>query len=62
MQSFLLAKSHLKDWDLALEQCIAQLGTIPAEATLGFIYVTDGYANDLGEILRQLKQHTQLEN
>lgn len=58
MQHFLLAHSENKDWSGALDQCLDQLGNIPAGATLGFVYASDYHAAHLGDILRRLKEAT----
>lgn len=58
MERFLLAHSHLTDWQLALDECLQQFNEIPAEASLGFIYVTDSYADQLANILRELQTKT----
>lgn len=57
MQQFLSAKSVVKEWQLAIEQCCDQLGNIPTDANLGFIYITDQHAMHIGDILRTLKNH-----
>lgn len=38
--------------------CLSQVGDIPAEANLGFIYATDALGHELKHILRLLKQAT----
>jgi small ligand-binding sensory domain FIST len=62
MDHFLLAHSQQTDWQLAIDECIEQLGALPPEASLGFIYVTDSHAGHLGEILRALRQESLLEH
>ncbi len=42
----------------ALDQCLAQLGPIPAEARLGLIYATDAHAAALPELVAALQQRT----
>lgn len=46
------------DWRSIATACLEQLGPIPAGANLGFLYVTDSLAEDLGELLDQLVQDT----
>jgi len=62
MKNFLLAQSEIPDWSDAIDDCFKQLGTIPEEASLGFIYVTDAHAQHLGTLIRKLKALTQLED
>jgi small ligand-binding sensory domain FIST len=62
MESFLLAQSNKSDWPAALEDCLTQLGQIPSEAQLGFVYVTDPHATHLGEIYRSLQERTSIKH
>jgi small ligand-binding sensory domain FIST len=39
------------DWTQAAQACMAQLGAIPAGATLGFLYVSDAFVGELDAIL-----------
>src|SRR5574340_1486134 len=48
---FRYAHSAHADWTQAAQSCIAQLGAIPAAATLGFLYVSDAFAGELDAIL-----------
>ncbi|HEB56943.1 MAG TPA: histidine kinase [Gammaproteobacteria bacterium] len=54
---FKLGHSNKTNWQDAIEDCLQQTGD-SADSNLAFIYVTDGYAKDLGKILRQLKLKT----
>ncbi len=45
------------DWHAAVEACAAQLA-VPAGANLGFVYVTDTLAGEVGKITAQLVQRT----
>lgn len=45
-------------WRDATQQCITQLGEIPATANLGFIYVTDLLSGHMQDILTLLKEST----
>ncbi len=54
MQTFKLGHSANADWSAALDDCLAQCGDT-AGATLGFVYVSDHFADVLGELLRTLK-------
>lgn len=60
MDRYLLAHSSHANASTAVEECLAQLGTLPAEASLGFLYVTDAHAGQLNFILHNLQQRTAL--
>lgn len=62
MQSFLSATSIKKDWQQAADDLLQQLGDIPAEANVGFIYATDVFAIELSRLLDELKQKTNIKN
>lgn len=62
MERFLLAHSTQSNWQLAIDECLQQLGTLPADAGLSFIYVTDHHASHLTKILQTLKQSTNIED
>lgn len=48
---FKLAHAADPDWTRAARACMDQLGAIPASATLGFLYVSDGFAGELDAIV-----------
>ena len=48
------------DWGRLAFDCVEQLGPIAAQATLGFIYVTDALAGDLPAIIAFLKRTTSI--
>lgn len=48
------------DWRKAVDRCLAQIGTVPQAATLGFLYVTDPLADQLAEVLQTLREATGL--
>lgn len=58
MENYLLAHSDLPEWPLALDACFKQLGRLPTDAGLGFVYATDAHAAHLGDILRRLQTDT----
>ncbi|MBI3561684.1 MAG: FIST C-terminal domain-containing protein [Gammaproteobacteria bacterium] len=58
MEHFLLAHSTATAAQQAVDECLAQLHPVPAEATLGFIYATDAHAAQLNAILQTLKQRS----
>lgn len=58
MNLFLAAHAAASRWQDAAAACLAQLGTIPAPANVGFLYVTDALASSLPDILAYLQTHT----
>jgi small ligand-binding sensory domain FIST len=46
------------DWTQAAQDCMTQLGAIPATATLGFLYVADAFVGELDAILAFFKSAT----
>ncbi|HHJ18067.1 MAG TPA: histidine kinase [Gammaproteobacteria bacterium] len=56
--AFLLGHARSQDWQQAATQCLEQMGGIPAQANLGFLYVTDLYADQLQRILEHLRTVT----
>ena len=62
MKSFLSATSTEKDWQKAADALLQQLGDIPAEANVAFIYATDTFAIELSRLLDELKQKTTIKN
>ena len=61
MHRFLLGHGSGNSADAILEDCLGQLGDIPAEANLGFIYATDALVAELPRLLQQLRQATGIE-
>ncbi len=57
-QPFHFAHSAIGLWGEAVQDCVQQLAPVPAGANLGFVYVTDLYANRLPEILAELRLQT----
>lgn len=55
---FRFAHSGLGQWMEAAEACLRGLQPIPPAASLGFVYVTDLYANRLPEIVDYLRVHS----
>lgn len=58
MNLFLAAHAAASRWQDAADACLAQLGTVPAQTNVGFLYVTDALASSLSDILAYLKEHT----
>ena len=56
--AFLLGHAEAADWQDALTSCLQQLGTVPPAANLGFVYVSDAYADVLQPILERLREAT----
>ncbi|NIP74217.1 MAG: histidine kinase [Gammaproteobacteria bacterium] len=55
MKRFLTAAAEGRDWRTATNACLDALGETPPEANLGFVYVTDRLADELGAIVRLLR-------
>lgn len=62
MKFFLSATSIKNDWQTAADDILQQLGNIPAEANVAFIYATDTFAIELSRLLEELKQKTNIKN
>ena len=62
MKSFLSATSIKNDWQTAADDILLQLGEIPTEANVAFIYATDAFAIELSRLLEELKQKTNIQN
>ena len=62
MKTFLSATSIKNDWQSAADDILQQLGDIPAEANVAFIYATDTFAIELSRLLDELKQKTNIQN
>jgi small ligand-binding sensory domain FIST len=60
MDTFPLAHSERPDSRQALDDCLQQLAPLPDDATLGFVYATDMHAGELGDLLRRLKEQTEV--
>ncbi|MCW9025303.1 MAG: hypothetical protein OQK73_11590 [Gammaproteobacteria bacterium] len=58
---FSLAHSNQTNWQPACDECLQQLGQ-NKNANLAFIYLTDGFAKDLGKILRYLKAQSPIKH
>lgn len=62
MKSFLHAHASGLTLNSLLSECFDQLGDIPPEATLGFVYVSDTLSNELLTIITRLKEQTGIQN
>ena len=61
MQQFILGHASGQTADRITADCLAQLGDLPADANIGFVYATDALAADLPRILQRLKMQTGIE-
>ncbi|MGH8671008.1 MAG: FIST signal transduction protein [Burkholderiales bacterium] len=61
MEQFIAAHSASPGWSQASAECLAQLGSVPSDANLGFIYVGDDYAAELERIVDYFKEKTGVE-
>lgn len=55
MQQFLLAHAAGADGETLLQRCLVQLGQVPPEVTLGFVYASDTLAAQLPLVLQRLR-------
>ena len=62
IRPFIVATSTEKDWQAAANDILNQLGDIPAEANVAFIYATDAFAVELSRLLDELKHKTNIKN
>ncbi len=58
MQTFLSATSFESHATAAADDLLQQLGTVPDEASVGFIYATDHFAAELSRLLEALREQT----
>ncbi len=61
MTSFKAAHATAPNWLEAANSCLAQLGNITPAANLGFLYLTDVFAEHLPEMLAFFKEQTDIE-
>ncbi len=59
---FVLGHAQSKNWNSAVAECLQQIGNVPAQANLGFLYVTDIFADLLQDILTRLRSETGVEH
>ena len=55
---FKYAHASHADWTTAAQDCMTQLGAIPSAATLGFLYLSDNFADELDAIVDFFKSAT----
>jgi small ligand-binding sensory domain FIST len=58
MHPFHYAHAAAPDWRSVAAHCLEQIGSVPAAANLGLLYVTDALAEELGDLLDHLIQST----
>ena len=58
MQPFTLGHASGQSASQILDDCLAQLGDLPADANIGFVYATDALAGDLPQLVKRLQMHT----
>ncbi len=49
------------DWRAAADECLAQIGTVPRTATIGFLYLTDALSEAVAEVLNYFRAATGVE-
>jgi small ligand-binding sensory domain FIST len=57
---FEVAHASGGDWRDLTESCLSSLGSLPAGASLGFVYVTDSLDEDLRSIVNRLREATRI--
>ncbi len=55
MQQFLYGHACGENATDIVHSCLEQIGTIPEEASLGFVYATDSLGDELSQVLAQLR-------
>ncbi|ALG67948.1 FIST signal transduction protein [Beggiatoa leptomitoformis] len=61
MDSFQIGHASATQWQEAMESCLAQMD-LNKPANLGFLYLTDKFAESVYDILSHLKHRTQIEH
>ena len=59
-QSFRMGHAADADWETMTENCLRQMGPIPEDANLGFVYVTDMLDDDLPLAADKLRAETEI--
>ncbi|MBT3358286.1 MAG: histidine kinase [Rhodospirillales bacterium] len=62
MKPFKVAHASAENWAQATKACTDIVADLADDATLGFVYVTDAFAEDLASILTYLRQKTGVVN
>ncbi len=58
MQPFSLGHASGQSASQILDDCLAQLGDLPVDTNIGFVYATDALADDLPQLMKRLQMHT----
>ncbi|MGB0712721.1 MAG: FIST signal transduction protein [Gammaproteobacteria bacterium] len=58
MHRFLLGHNDAPDWRTSVHQCLEQLGPVPPDANLGFLYLSDHHGADAEAIVELLRLQT----
>ncbi|WP_295588233.1 FIST N-terminal domain-containing protein [uncultured Lamprocystis sp.] len=58
MHPFQFAHAEGADWRVIADDCLDRLGPVPTGANLGFLYVTDSLADELGDLLAHVRTAT----
>ena len=58
MTGFSFGHAAGDDWRNAADLCLSRLGRVPAAGNLGFLYVTDAVADNMGDILDLFRDST----
>lgn len=61
-RSFCFAHAAGADWETMTRDCLHRLGTLPAGANIGFVYVTDTVGDDLESVTGRLRAATGIEH
>ena len=61
MTIFRAASAEGGHWGLAAKSCLQRLGAVPEGANLGFVYVTEGFADTLSSIIVFLRETTSVD-
>ena len=57
-ETFAYGHAAASGWRMAAEACLAQCGSGVRNATLGFVYATDSFAENFGEVVDFLRRRT----
>lgn len=62
LKRFRTAQGAAQHWGLAAKACLESLGGFAPEDSLGWVYVTQAFANDLGSIVTFLRETTPVQS
>ena len=57
-QAFRFGHASDADWETMTASCLDQIGAVPADANLGFVYITDTLDEDLPLVAERLRERT----